>query len=135
MDIRHCTIAGLRWQRDSAEPVIALHGWLDNAATWSRVAPALDQYNLCAIDFAGHGKSDHRPANAAYHFIDNVADVIAVADRLGWKRFSLLGHSLGASVATLVAGTIPERIRSLVCIEGFGPLTTPPEQAPEQLRK
>ncbi|NNF66906.1 MAG: alpha/beta hydrolase, partial [Gammaproteobacteria bacterium] len=42
---------------------------------------------------------------------------------------------LGASVATLVAGTIPERIRSLVCIEGFGPLTTPPEQAPEQLRK
>jgi len=134
-DLGGRSVAGVHWQRSDAEPVIALHGWLDNAATWSRLLPLLDCYDACAIDFAGHGRSDHRPVSIAYHFIDNVADVIAVADNMGWKRFGLLGHSLGASVATLVAGTIPQRISSMVCIEGFGPLTTSAEQAPEQLQK
>jgi len=135
LEIDGRTFAGVHWRNDGAEPVIALHGWLDNAATWSRLLPLVDCYDVFALDLAGHGQSDHRPKSAAYHFIDNVADVVAVADAMGWERFGLLGHSLGASVATLVAGTVPERISSLVCIEGFGPLTTAPEQAPGQLAK
>lgn len=125
----------MHWRCAGGEPYIALHGWLDNAATWSQLLPLLDGMDVCAVDLAGHGQSGHRPESVPYHFIDNVADVIAIADALGWQRFGLLGHSLGASVATLIAGTVPQRITRLICVEGFGPLTTPAEQAPEQLSK
>ncbi len=121
--------------RPGAPRVIAIHGWLDNAATWDLLLPLLECYDVCALDLPGHGHSDHRPAGAPYHFVDNVADVIGAADALGWQEFGLLGHSLGASVATLVAGTIADRVTHVVCIEGFGALTTPADGAPAQLRK
>ncbi|MBT8136268.1 MAG: alpha/beta hydrolase [Gammaproteobacteria bacterium] len=135
LEIAGRVIAGVHWPCAGGFPVIALHGWLDNAATWSKLLPLLDEMDVYALDLAGHGRSDHRPASVPYHFIDNVADVIAVADALGLEKFGLLGHSLGASVATLVAGTVPQRISSVICLEGFGALTTPAEQAPGQLER
>ncbi|MDH3588215.1 MAG: alpha/beta hydrolase, partial [Gammaproteobacteria bacterium] len=135
LEIGGQVFCGVHWQRSGVVPVIALHGWLDNAATWSRLLPLLDSDEVLALDLAGHGRSDHRPPSVPYHFIDNVGDVIAVADAMGWQRFGLLGHSLGASVATLVAGTVPDRVSRLICIEGFGPLTTAAEKAPRQLAK
>lgn len=128
-------LAAVHWPRPGAQRMIALHGWLDNAATWSRLLPLLDVYDVCALDLAGHGRSDHRPPGVPYHFIDNVADVIGAAEALDWPRFGLLGHSLGAAVGTLVAGTVADRVDRLVCVEGFGPLSTAPEAAPAQLEK
>jgi len=46
-------------------PVLALHGWLDNAASFIPLAQHLNETNLIALDFPGHGKSEHRTgANA-----------------------------------------------------------------------
>ena len=42
-------------------PILALHGWLDNAASFARLAPLLKEYYVISIDFPGHGKSDHYP--------------------------------------------------------------------------
>ena len=118
---------------DDGMPVLAMHGWLDNAATFDALAPLLSGCRVVALDLAGHGLSQRR-AGAPYHFIDYVADVAAVAEALGWQKFSLLGHSLGAGVAALLAGTWPERIHRLVMLEGLGPLTDPEDSAPERLR-
>ncbi len=115
-------------------PVLALHGWLDNAATFDRLAPLLPDLRIVAIDLAGHGRSQHR-VGAPYHFIDYVADAGAVADALGWQQFSLLGHSLGAGVAALLAGTWPERVRRLALLEGLGPMTELDIGAPARLRE
>jgi pimeloyl-ACP methyl ester carboxylesterase len=52
---------------------------------------------------------------------------------LGWERFALIGHSRGAMIAFLAAGTLPERISHLVLIEGGLPRTATAEQAPEVL--
>ncbi len=119
---------------DDGLPVLALHGWTDNAATFDRLAPLLPGLRIVALDLAGHGRSAHR-IGAPYHFIDYVADVGAVADALGWHQFSLLGHSLGAGVAALLAGTWPDRVRRLALIEGLGPMTEPDADAPARLRE
>ncbi len=116
-------------------PVIALHGWLDNAASFSPLANFLSGMRLIAIDFPGHGKSEHRTGSNAYHFVDYAADVILAADALGLQQFTLLGHSLGAGVAAMIAATIPERIKRLAMVEGLIPFTAPPENLTEQLRR
>ena len=119
-----------RWGDAGGIPVLALHGWLDNAATYDFLAPLLNGVQLVAMDFAGHGLSDHRSVDARYHYIDYIPDVIEVADALGWREFALLGHSLGAGVAVLTAGTIPDRVGKLVLIEGIGPLIGETDKIP-----
>src|SRR5690606_3948749 len=92
-------LAGRFWPGEGT-PILALHGGLDNANSFLPLAAHLGQ-PLFALDFAGHGKSAARPLNTAIHYIDNVRDVLAAADALGWQRFVLLGHSMGAGVASL----------------------------------
>lgn len=110
-------------------PVIALHGWLDNAASFARLAPKLSGLRIVALDFAGHGHSDHRPPGASYALWDYVHDVLLVAEQFGWQRFSLLGHSMGAIVSLLLASTFPERVERLALIDGLIPPTTEADAA------
>jgi len=128
------TLAARAWGPIDAEPVLALHGWLDNAATFDRLAPMMAGACVVALDLPGHGHSDHRPPGCWYHLVDYVADVLAAADSLGWSRFTLMGHSLGGAVASLLAATHPERIAALHLIEALGPLTQPARLAPQRLR-
>ncbi|HVL01314.1 MAG TPA: alpha/beta hydrolase [Dongiaceae bacterium] len=128
-------LAAKQWGDPDAPAIIALHGWLDNAASYDRLAPALKDHRVIALDFAGHGFSSHRPDGVRYHTIDNVDDVIGLADALGLQQFILIGHSMGAGIATYVAGSFPERISKLVLIEGIGSQTNKGEEAPRILRK
>ncbi|MEO8810689.1 MAG: alpha/beta hydrolase [Rhodanobacter sp.] len=106
-----------------APPLLALHGWLDNAASFALLAPLLaTHYHVIALELEGHGRSDHLPAGAGYHYLGHVQSVRAAADALNLSRYTLLGHSLGAGVASLVAAAAPERIERLLLIEGLGPL-------------
>ncbi|MFO7287328.1 MAG: alpha/beta hydrolase [Gammaproteobacteria bacterium] len=127
------TLAALEWGDAGGLPVLALHGWLDNAGSFERLAPLLAGCRVVALDLAGHGFSDFRSEDSGYLLWQDVGDAIEVADRLGWTRFSLIGHSRGAAIATLVAGTFPERIERLVLIEGGLPLIDPPDAAPARL--
>lgn len=115
--------------------MLALHGWLDNAASFARLAPRLEDCHVVAVDAAGHGFSDTRSPDAAYNIWQEVGDAFDVADQLGWERFTLLGHSRGAAVATLVAGTFPERVDKLVLIEGAHPMLGSAEDAPSNLAR
>jgi len=124
-------IAALEWGDPQGRPVLALHGWLDNAASFSLLAPALKGIRLIAIDLMGHGHSDHRPPSMPYYIWDNVSDVIGVADALGLERFDLIGHSMGASVATLTAAAFPQRVGKLFLIEGLAPLVYEEAELPQ----
>ncbi len=111
------------WGDTSLPPLLALHGWLDNAGSFARLAPLLGKrHHVIALELPGHGHSDHLPAGSSYHFLDYVRDVLAAADALDLPPCTLLGHSLGAGVASLVAAARPERIERLFLIEGLGPL-------------
>ncbi len=126
-------VSALCWGPEDGKPLLALHGWLDNAASFAPMAPYLEGFRIVAMDFPGHGKSDWRTGAGYYHFADWSVDGFATADALGWEEFSLVGHSMGGGVASLMAGAVPERITKLICLEGFGPMSTPAEKAPVQL--
>jgi pimeloyl-ACP methyl ester carboxylesterase len=87
------------------------------------------------LDLPGHGISDHRAPDAFQHVFDYVPQIFAAADALGWERFALVGHSMGGGIATLAAGARPERVTRLIAIEGLGPLSAPPEEAPERMAR
>ena len=119
----HTGLAAQAWGDDALPPLLALHGWLDNAGSFARLAPLLaTRFHVIAPDLPGHGHSDHLPAGASYHHLDYVQAVLAAIDSLQLNRCSLLGHSLGAGVAALVAAAAPGRIERLLLIEGLGPL-------------
>mgnify|MGYP000745686264 CR=1 FL=1 len=129
----HMTLRGLEWGNPEGKPVLGLHGWLDNAASFDGLGPYLSEFRFVALDWSGHGRSDHRPYGAMYHFIEWAPELFDAADALGWETFSIVGHSMGAGAATLAASAVPERIERMVLIDGMGPLTTEPSDAPELL--
>lgn len=134
VDTRGGRIAGLRAGRPGDVRVLALHGWLDNAASFAPIAPLLPGLDLVAPDLPGHGASAHLPPGADYSFAAAVNGVLDIADALGWERFSLLGHSMGAGIASLVAASCPQRVERLVAIEALGALAEVPERTVARLR-
>ncbi|MGL4692583.1 MAG: alpha/beta fold hydrolase, partial [Stenotrophomonas maltophilia] len=95
------TVAGLRSPVSGGLRVLALHGWLDNAASFVPLAAQLPELELVAIDLPGHGHSAHLPPGTQYNTPGAICHVLDVADALGWDRFVLLGHSMGAGIASL----------------------------------
>lgn len=131
-DVNGLRIAAKAWGPKDGRLVVAMHGWLDNAATFDRLAPLLDpSLRLVALDLPGHGHSQHRSADAAYSLPDAAFDVAVLLHQLG--PCVLLGHSMGAAIAALVAGAKPSMVTKLVLIEGLGPLIEEADQAPQRL--
>lgn len=140
LGVTYGTMTALKWVNQSINQriaVLALHGWLDNANSFAPLAPFIIQSSreMIALDLAGHGHSDHRAPGVQYHLVDYVFDVIDVVDRLGWDHFVLLGHSMGAGIACLVAAVAPERVSRLVLIDGIGPMSTQEDKVARQLMK
>jgi len=136
IELPHLRLAARAFGDPGLPKLLALHGWLDNAASFDRLAPLLCEYfHIVALDLPGHGRSAHRPPGLWYHYVDYLGDVLAAADALGWQRFGLLGHSLGGAVASMLAGVEGERIECLLLIEALGPMSLPAEQALAHLQR
>ncbi|SDZ90568.1 alpha/beta fold hydrolase [Microbulbifer marinus] len=129
------TVAARQWGSADGAPVLALHGWLDNCASFDRLAPLLGGLNLVAVDMAGHGRSYHRSLDANYNIWEEAEDVLGVAHALGWRKFSLLAHSRGAVAAMITAGAFPDRIERLALIDGLVPPPAEDAEAPEILAR
>lgn len=132
--IQRGKLKALRFGNPNGKPVLALHGWLDNAASFIPMAPFLAEHHMVAIDFMGHGGSDHIPKGYDYGFVDWLHDAIDVLDVLGWQQAHLLGHSLGGAIASTLTAGAPERILSLVSIEALGPPPWQGDHAAERLQ-
>jgi pimeloyl-ACP methyl ester carboxylesterase len=132
---RGLRFAAKEWGRSGSLPVIALHGWLDNANTFDRMLPHMENLHVIALDLAGHGRSDFRSADSGYEIWHDISDIMAVADAMGWERFALLGHSRGAVISGLVAGTYPERISHVALIDGFIPMPADAQGTAQHLAK
>jgi pimeloyl-ACP methyl ester carboxylesterase len=135
VDIPLGRISGLRRAVAGGPRVLALHGWLDNAASFVPLAPHLEGIDLVAIDLPGHGASAHLARGADYSFAGTINTLLDIADALHWERFALLGHSMGAGIASLLAAACPERIERLVAIEALGALPEVPERTVARLRE
>lgn len=118
-DVLGLTLHARQWGDPEGIPAIGLHGWLDNANTFNRLAPKLPELNLIALDFAGHGYSDHRAEGVHYHPLYDMQDVLAVANSLNWHQFTCIGHSMGAAITCELSAMFPDRIAKAVQIDGF----------------
>lgn len=133
--LRHLQLRG--WQAGPAQgPLcLCLHGWLDNANSFFPLAQQLQELRLVAIDLPGHGQSAHRSADAHYHFLDWVDDVVQLLPLLSEAPITLIGHSMGGMIATAVAASFPELIDQLVLIDSIGLVTGAEQDTSVQLRK
>lgn len=103
--------------------VVLVHGFLDLAWGWEETVRAGlgSGRHVLAPDMRGHGDSDRVGAGGYYHFMDYVADLASLIEQLGRERVSLVGHSMGGSIASYYAGSFPERVHRLALLEGLGP--------------
>lgn len=128
-------IAALTNNNNDAPILLCLHGWLDNAASFLPLLPYLGDYHVIAIDWPGHGMSSHRSADAHYHFIDWVYDLVQLFDKQQWSNIDIVAHSMGGMVASAFAAAFPEHVKTLTLIDSIGFLTLASEKTTGQLRQ
>lgn len=139
LEIQRNKLSVIEWGDPDGEPVLCLHGWLDNAASFHYLAPLLTQkgsnYRLIAIEFPGHGQSDHLHPAADYQFVSGVSIIDGVIDILKLDKPKFLAHSMGAALSTIYAGIYPDKVGSIVSIDALGALVSSPEGTVKQLVK
>ncbi|MFJ6617045.1 alpha/beta fold hydrolase [Kitasatospora sp. NPDC091335] len=103
--------------------VLVLHDWFGTSAGWGPFLDCLDgdAFGYAFFDYRGYGQRKDVPG--AYTLAEIASDALALADRLGWDRFSLVGHSMGAKAAQQVLAEAPLRVRKLV---GLAPVPAGP---------
>ena len=94
-------------------PVLLLHGLTCHLGYWLRVLPRLEGVRIVALDFRGHGLSEHRDS---YGYADYEDDVMWLLDRLELDDVTVVGHSLGGYVA-LLAASRSDRIGRVLAID------------------
>uniref|UniRef100_A0A673KJZ5 AB hydrolase-1 domain-containing protein n=1 Tax=Sinocyclocheilus rhinocerous TaxID=307959 RepID=A0A673KJZ5_9TELE len=132
MTVQWGEMRGQVWGPSNGRPVLCLHGWADNCGTFNTLIPLFPKdWRFVAIDFPGHGLSSHRPDGCFYTFPLYVADVRRVVEALQWKRFSIIGHSMGESFSALY----PEMVDAVVLLDTYGFLPTQVTDMFKNMRK
>lgn len=109
---------------DAAKRVLYVHGTGCNARVWARHCaslPADCQY--VSVDLAGHGESTGSGFRGT---ADHAFLIEGLVRRLGWRRFVLVGHSLGGAIALTYAAYHPARLAAMVLVDTGGRLRVAP---------
>jgi pimeloyl-ACP methyl ester carboxylesterase len=101
--------------------VIGIPGLSANLRSFDIIFDALDgqRHRKLAFDPRGRGRSPKTGAGT-YGWPSHARDVLEIADQLHAKTFDLIGWSMGAWVAMVVAKMAPERVRRVVLIDAAG---------------
>lgn len=96
--------------------VLALHGWFGSATGWGALPGLVDQdsYTYVFMDYRGYG--ERRAETGEFTIPEIAGDAVQLVDELGWDRFALLGHSMGASAVLRTYADVPERVTAVVGI-------------------
>jgi pimeloyl-ACP methyl ester carboxylesterase len=99
-----------------AHRVLAVHGWFGSGRAWGSLPDWLDRsaYTWVFMNLRGYG--DRKDVAGEFTIAEAAGDALAVADDLGWERFSVVGHSMGAKIAHQALLKAPDRVRALVGI-------------------
>ena len=124
----------MSWQGESA-PFLCVHGWLDNHGSFLPLLQHMPHLPWICIDLIGHGKSSWRSPYSFYSFQDYICDLSLWIEIHCPHGVHLIGHSLGASIVSILAGLYPDKVLSLVLLDGAGPLVSDLETMCEQFRR
>lgn len=118
-------------ERADAPVVLAIHGITSSSRTWLPAARALgDRAALVAVDL--RGRADSRDLPPPFGLDAHLRDMVAVLDQLGLERPAVAGHSLGAYIAARLGRAHPERVQSLVLVDGGLTIPGSREADPEE---
>lgn len=127
LQINGRALAFKRWGSTTGQPILAIHGWLDNAASFDHVAGQInaDQQQMVVPDLPGHGLSEHRSHDSDYYQWTYARDLLALVNALGWGDYLIVAHSMGTGIATMMQA-LDKRVQALVFLDGMGiPFITP----------
>lgn len=127
-------IAGIRQHNTQIKDqprMLCVHGWLDNANSFMPLMPYLPAFDMVAIDLPGHGYSDH--LSGGYHMHEIAFQFYRIMEQLQWPECHLLGHSLGACLAPILAVANPSCVQSMTMIDAMGPLSEAVSELPKRL--
>lgn len=114
-------------------PVVFVHSLAGNTSHWSVQLEHLRKVRRAvAFDLRGHGNSES-PKNGDFSIESLASDIDVVADELGLKRFVLVGHSSGGTVAITYAGSHPEKVAGLFLADPSGDVRKVPAKLANQL--
>ncbi|WP_133406728.1 alpha/beta fold hydrolase [Parashewanella tropica] len=135
----HIRLAAKQWGESNKPIILALHGWLDNANSFESLAPFLSDYCIIAIDWPGHGHSQHRQDGYSLHLTDYVFDLELIisyfVENFTLDRVQILGHSFGGIIATIYSSLFPERVEKLILLDALLPLFEKENKARERLKR
>jgi pimeloyl-ACP methyl ester carboxylesterase len=119
LTVRGLSLCLCSWGSPEAPPILILHGLLDHAEAWEEVAISLAARGFCVHvpDQRGHGRSQHVGREGSYYLIDFLADADALLKQIAPAPVVLVGHSMGASVAAMLAAARPALVHRLVLVE------------------
>ncbi|VVD05882.1 unnamed protein product [Leptidea sinapis] len=122
-------VAGRWWGPRNKQPIVAIHGWQDNAGTWDNLIPMLPVTTpVLAIDLPGHGLSSHYPEGMLYYvFWDGIVLLRRIVKHFKWKKVSLMGHSLGGALSFMYAASFPDEVERIICIDIASPAVRTPD--------
>jgi branched-chain amino acid transport system permease protein len=108
---------------EGPEKVVFIHGFEASAQIWAMTQAALpaDRYASIAINNRGAGASDAPPDEADFSVPIFAADAAELVGLLGWRDFTLVGHSLGGATAAQLAVDHPELIKGLMLLDPSDP--------------
>ncbi|MGO1191521.1 alpha/beta fold hydrolase, partial [Vibrio casei] len=128
-------------ESEAQAALIFIHGWLDNAASFTTTIESICQkaeasnWYFLSLDLPGHGLSQHRNQDNYYPFHDYISELHELLAQIEVKNLILVGHSLGALIASCYSAAFPEKVQGVILIEGLGPLTESAEKSVQRLRK
>lgn len=134
-ELPHIKLAALTNNNSRAPLLLCLHGWLDNAASFTKLIPFLNDYYVVVIDWPGHGHSAHRGADAYYHFSDYLSDLYVLIEQQNWQPVNIVAHSMGAMIATVFAAAFPEKVKTLTLIDSIGLMVESVDDTAKNLSK
>jgi pimeloyl-ACP methyl ester carboxylesterase len=117
--------------KSETEPVLAIHGISSQRKLWNWLHATAPQLSLIAPDLRGRG--DSVGVTGASSMARHAADMVAVLDALGLDAVHVCGMSMGGFVAVELAASYPQRVRSLILVDGGPPMPAPPGLTPADL--
>ncbi len=107
----------LDWGGNAPSPMLLIHGAMVTAHVWDFFSLEMrERFRIYAVNLRGHGDSGWA-ADADYSRQKMASDVLELVRHLDLRDVVLIGHSLGGSIAALVAGEVPRRIRALALVD------------------